>query len=805
MKIRPRWQKVLSDLWGNRQRSVLVLASIAVGLFALGVIATIYTVALDDMQRGYAALNPANIYVISSPFSQGLVERIEELPGVRQAQGIRSFSTRLQPAPDEWIAIHLQAFKDPGEIQINHLDLKEGVWPPGKGEIVIDRYLAADTQAAVGEDVTLELPSGKTHQLKLVGIVQDQTIGARGEPGGFFNAPVQGYLDRETLASLEQSLPLSFNMLALTVEGDSRDKLYLESVAQTVRGEMERNDLQIISTALRSSTEHPNLYLARAILAVLVVIGLLVVFLSGFLITNTLQAIVNQQLQQIGILKTVGGRRLQIASIYLMLSLLFGLLALLISLPLSNLVAFRIVSYLTVQMNYTFFGARFTPQVAAVVTLVAMLMPQAAALGPVWQGARISVQEALSGYTQSHPPNQGWLDLRISRLRNFSLMLIVSLRNTFRHKGRLALTVVTLVLGGAVFIATFNVREAMMAYVNRIIQYFLADVNVTLTRSYRIEEITYRILEVPGVKEVEGWAFARSELVLADGSIGESVSLLAPPAGSKLVKPIILDGRWIVPGDRNAIALSELFLDFFPDLQVGDTLRLRVNGKERDWIVVGFFQMAGKVSGLSAYTGYEYLAEITHQTGRASSFRVVSVWPNADVQTQEALGRAIEAHLMQHGIRTADLTTGLSLTQKASDGFNVVTAFLLFLAVLTALVGSIGLAGAMSLNVMERIREIGILRSVGASDAMLMRMVLVEGALIGLLSWVLGSLAAFPISKILSDSVSLALFGGESTFEFVPTGFIIWLGVVIALSVLASVMPARNATRLTIREVLSYE
>ena len=59
--IRPRWQKVIADLWGNRTRSILVVASIAVGLFALGVMATIYAVSLDDMQRGYAAVNPTMI------------------------------------------------------------------------------------------------------------------------------------------------------------------------------------------------------------------------------------------------------------------------------------------------------------------------------------------------------------------------------------------------------------------------------------------------------------------------------------------------------------------------------------------------------------------------------------------------------------------------------------------------------------------------------------------------------------------------------------------------------------------------
>ena len=86
-----------------------------------------------------------------------------------------------------------------------------------------------------------------------------------------------------------------------------------------------------------------------------------------------------------------------------------------------------------------------------------------------------------------------------------------------------------------------------------------------------------------------------------------------------------------------------------------------------------------------------------------------------------------------------------------------------------------------------------------------MRMILLEGCLIGVASWVLASLLAFPISKLMSDDVSQALFGSPSILMITPTGFLIWLGVVIILSILASAMPARTAASLTIREVLAYE
>lgn len=802
---RPRVVKVFSDLWGNKQRSLLVLASIAVGLFAIGVILTIYVVGPGDMQASYASINPANIAVQGTLFDRCALEHMAGVPGVRQVEAVRYVSSRIRTGPTDWASIDIRAMKDPDRHQINRLILVEGSWPPREDEIVIDQYKLANTGAQLGEMLYLETPSGGTRAVKLVGVVQDLTIGATRGAGGFFNAPIQGYITLDTLEGLEQPLPRRYNTLWLTVEGDGLDRSYLESVAQVVREEIKQCSVEVISLATRISSEHPNLFLSQAILAVLLVIGLLVAFLSGFLITNTLQAIMNQQMQQIGILKTVGARRFQVVGIYLLLSLLFGLLAFLVAAPLAPQVGFPVVDFLTGQMNYIYYGPRLVPLAVGVQAVLAVLLPVTAALLPVWAGANISVQEALSGLSQSHLPDQGWLDRRISGMRRRSLLLVVSLRNTFRRKGRLILTLITLTLGGAVFIATFSVRVSLMGYVNQIVQYFLADVNITLDRSYRIDEVAPQILSVPGVKLVEGWMFARTELILPDGSVGESVSLLAPPAESPMVEPIMVSGRWIAAGDRNAVALSELFKETFPDLEVGDTLRLRVNGKETDWVVVGFFQLAGKVSGFSAYTSYEYLSEELNLSGRAVAFRVVSERSDLNNEQQKALGQAIEARLTSGGIRVVDVTTGKHLTKTASDGFDVLTSFLLFLAILTALTGSIGLTGAMSLNVMERTREIGILRAIGASDRALMRIVLIEGALIGMMSWLLASLAAFPISDLMSDSISQSMFGGPANFGFSATGYLIWLVAVTVLAVLASVAPARSATRLTIREVLSYE
>ncbi|HEX6035295.1 MAG TPA: FtsX-like permease family protein, partial [Anaerolineales bacterium] len=122
-----------------------------------------------------------------------------------------------------------------------------------------------------------------------------------------------------------------------------------------------------------------------------------------------------------------------------------------------------------------------------------------------------------------------------------------------------------------------------------------------------------------------------------------------------------------------------------------------------------------------------------------------------------------------------------------------------------AIVGSMGLTGTMGMNVMERTREIGIMRAIGADDHAVMRTVIAEGIFIGMISFGLAIVLSIPITYLLLNIVSLAIFQTPIDVIFTYLGYVIWLGLVLLLSILASILPARNAARLTIREVLAYE
>jgi len=97
------------------------------------------------------------------------------------------------------------------------------------------------------------------------------------------------------------------------------------------------------------------------------------------------------------------------------------------------------------------------------------------------------------------------------------------------------------------------------------------------------------------------------------------------------------------------------------------------------------------------------------------------------------------------------------------------------------------------------------MRAIGASDMIIMRTVIAEGVVIGTISFVLAIILAVPFTYLLSYIVSMAVFETPIKTIFTPAGYLIWFALVLVMSAIASILPARSAASLTIREVLAYE
>ena len=802
--IRPSWQKVLSDLWKNKSRSVLTILSISVGLLAIGVITNIYLFLNQDMRNGYFATNPANIQLTTTLVDRDMIKHLQRMEEVKAVEGAREVNMQVLTTNLNWDTIVIQS-KDYANADINQVEVLEGIWPPGKNEIALSVHKLKNIQSNIGDWIMIQDSGGKQYQLKVVAIIQDQSLGSTGGAGGFFAAEAKGYINKDTLQKLHTPLPDYYNKVQIIINGDSTDTDLLNQIGDQIHQDLEDNGVTILNYSTRNSYNHPNIDLVNALVVILFMLTFLIVFLSGFLITNTLQFLLNQQMQQVGIMKSIGATRKQIVLIYVYLIAIFGILAFFITLPGTSVSTDQLMKYLSTKINFTYYGYRNSAIVIGIQIFISMVVPQVAGIFPILRGAGLSVQEALSGIQQQTKTKEWAIERSINKIKKLSRPVIVAIRNVFHNKGRLILTLITLSMAGAVFISVFSVRTSFAVYIEQLSRYFLADLNISLKTSERIDRIEQILYSNPDIAYVEGWSGATASIINLDGTSGESINFTALPNNSTLIDPIMVAGRWLKPEDQNAIVLNEQFQTLFPDLKPGDTITLMVNDQETDLEVVGFFRLAGKLGGLASYVNMDYFYSLPGQVqNRAAIYRIVAKG-SMDGQAQKQLASVVQTSLEKYNIEVSSIMTGNRINEASSDGFNILTTFLLILAILIALVGSIGLTGTMSMNIMERTREIGIMRSIGASDRALIKMVLVEGTIIGWISWGIGALLSFPISVMMSNSITMALFGAPSGLNFSITGFVIWFVVVTILSIFSSIVPARNATRLTIREVLAYE
>ncbi len=794
--MRPRWRKVLSDLWDNKSRTLLVVASIAVGVFSIGMIAGTYEIISTDMGASYGSANPANIDLHTDAFGGILLDSTKNLEGVKQAEGRRVLSASIRIPGGDWSNIDLVAIKDFSTTQINLLLPVEGSSIPADKQVLLQTQVLDHLSAKVGDKLEFQLPNGSIKTMIVAGIVQDQTTSA-----GDFLSPPLGYITMDTLPWLGQ--PATYNRLFVTVDGDSNDINHIRDVSARVSAKLEKSNVQVQRTQLNQTNEHPMASTVQAILGILMALGILIVFLSSSLIANTLNSLLTQHLPHIGVMKLIGARSQQIFGMYIVLILFFGLIALLIALPTGGQAAYLLSAYIADKLNFNLQGYRIVPVAYLLQIFVAILVPLAAGLIPVINGSRVKVQVAISGSGQGGgQTSMGWVERLGSRVKWLSRPLLISLRNTFRRKRRLLLTLFTLTIGGAIFIGVFNVQKSLNGFMAMTEKYFIADVTLNFDRPYRIDEIRQVVMGIPDVQYVEGWSFLSADIIRSDNSVADYLTVLAPPVDSKLIAPVMLEGRWLQPGDTTAITVSEAIWSIYPDLKPGDQLKLKINGQEDEWTIVGIFRFLNR-NQIIAYATYDYVSKLINLPNQSFSFRIVTA--EHTLAYQEQMSATIDSYLRNLGYHVSETQAGLATMQTASESLAILINFLLIMALLTAVVGSIGLTGTMGMNVMERTREIGVMRAIGATDGQIMKTVMVEGIIIGMISWFLAAIVSFPITFLLNRIISLAIFNSPSQFLLNPFGFIIWLGLVLILAAVASVLPARSAARLTIREVLAYE
>jgi len=793
-----RWRKVFLDLLGNRTRTLLVVLAITVGVFAVGFVAGAQTILLRELARGYVASNVASATIYTQPFDEQFVNSVMRMPEVETAAGRRTVTVKVLLASGEEKRLVLTAVPDFTNMQLDKLFPVAGQWPPIEDGILMEQLSLSFIESDIGDTIRIELDDGIEKNINILGSVHDANV-----PRAEITNRAFGYVTQSTLDAL--GLDDSFTELRYRVAENSHDKAHINDITELIEDKLEKSGRQVFFTNTPKPGEHWAQGIIETLVLLFTIFGFLILGLAGFLVINTITALITQQIQQIGIMKLVGGRRPQIMGMYFVMVLAYGVAALLIGVPVSIFMARWVVNFATDLLNVRVISSVIPANVVLMQVSVGLLVPLLAALWPVIQGVQITTHRALNNLgLQSGSVSQHLTDRLMTFLQRWMPIqrpLIISFRNTVRKKGRLALTLLTLIMGTALFIAVLSVRDSVELTIENFLRYHQYDVSLALERPYRTIQLTNLIEDVEGVTAVEGRITTNVRRIYADDSIGGTIPLTAAPADSTLMAPELEAGRWLLPEDTNAIVVNTDLMDDEPDLSLGDEILLNIDGRELNWQIVGVVR--GSASGAAVFVEYNYFAKIARKTGQATTLKIIT--QQHESQYQSEMVDKLETHLEKNGIRVSSTQTTENIRETTTYRFNIIVGFLVLMAVLLAVVGGLGLTTTMSINVLERIREIGVLRAIGASDHAVRQIVLAEGVFIGLLSWFVGSFLSLPIGQLLSQQVGMALLGFPLSFRFALEGMFMWLLIILLLAIIASLGPARNASRLTIREVLSYE
>lgn len=800
--IPTRWIKIVKDTWSNRSRSMLVVLSIAVGVATVGMINHAGIIVRRDLFGAFYQGAPASLHISVSPFQENLDSAVESRADVEAVQVRRVTRGSIQTADGEWIDLGLNAFPDINDIEVNQVKVERGDPDLGVREIMLERLSAQGLGVDIGDTLYVQADDERLYPLEVSAIVHDlytMPYTLLGE--------VTAYVSMDTLEWMGKGS--YYNRLDVIVADNEFDRDHVLAVGEEIRERViEPSRLQVFRMEIPGIGADPGRHWAEdqinGFLLILQIMGVMAILLSSGLVVNTVSAMLVQQTKQIGIMRSMGASRAQITGMYLFNVMIFCLLGLLIALPLGTLGAWWLAEFAAGFVNFDLTTLRPTFSVLMLQVGLGLLMPMAVALVPVINGTRISIYDAIYQYGLASEERQGLMDRLLLRIRSLAPPIVLALRNTFRNKSRLGFTLVTLTLAGAMFIAVFSTRASLTSQLDEISRYVMFDVTLGLPPGSNIHTTLREAERIPGIAVAEAWAHGLAEITHDDETNSEEIELVGLPPNARTIDPLLLEGRWFEDGDKDAIVINKDLVDIENGLAVGESITLEVGQRKQTYEIIGL--TSTHLSGARIYMPYRDFGTLTNRPSQVDSLRIRGDQDHLSSRSeQEALAARVETRFENAGLSTSDAVTHYAIFGDFTEVFDLILIVLIIMAVLLAIVGGLGLTGSLGINILERTREIGVLRAVGASNIAVRKVIVIEGVTVGLLSWVLGAILSGPSGRALSGAVIDAVMSANLSFRYSFMGLLLWLLVVVFIGILASVAPAQRAARLTVREVLDYE
>ncbi|HEX7830911.1 MAG TPA: FtsX-like permease family protein, partial [Thermoanaerobaculia bacterium] len=474
------------------------------------------------------------------------------------------------------------------------------------------------------------------------------------------------------------------------------------------------------------------------------------------------------QLRHIGVMKATGASTRQLVAMSLVHVAILATLSLLIAMPVALSAGRAYARFAASMLNATLTSQNVPLWVLATQIAVGVMVPIIVALVPIVRTSRISIHEALSNDTTRAFGTRAF-DRVLARVRFLPRTLLLSLRTAFQRRGRLLLTVATLAIGGAVFIAALNVSESWAQSIADDHNGRRYDLDVRLTERVDAQQLARVIASVPDVAHVESWLETRQN----------DHALVGIELDSKLLALPLIEGRWLRADGEYVI---------------NQALAAKTPNGMR---IVGVVKELG--SGATAYASRATVARLMNDVALTRNARVVTRSHSAETAQQ------VERALQRANLPVAHVQRLTDRRRSIEDHLVIIESAIFFAATLVVLVGALGLMSTLTLNVVSRTRELGVLSAIGATPRTIASHIVFEGVLTGVLSWCVAVVISMPATWLMDRATGRIFIKTPVEFLISPRALATWLALIVILGALTSFYPAWRATRIPVREALSYE
>jgi putative ABC transport system permease protein len=796
-------RKAWGDLTRHRARTLLALCTLSIAIASLGFLAVpaLLNAAMNRQIAG-SHLYDVGISTSTLDLSPAQLRALGRLPGVAAvspAVGYATTATSAAGAQDVEIAGTALA-----SAPVNTVALFTGRMP-GPGEVLADAGNARATGFAVpnGGTIDVRTASGRLVRVRVsgTGLNLYATPGATGSTTPVFYAPTDAV---QALRGVRGYNYLGFRLTDDNTAAQSRVVAEVRAYLTAQTGA----DPILALPAVRAPGQWPGQAGFNHIMALLYIITILAFASALFLISATMNTFIAEQASEIAILKTLGGRRRQIAGITVRTAALLGAAGAVLGTILGIAIAYLLAGYFAVKLIDVSFGFAISVPVVVASLVLGPALAVAASVPALRRALRRPVAETLAG-TGTSGYGSGWLDRMVARSGLLSGTRVpgsvrMGVRNTLRQKRRSAATIAQVALAAGLAIAFLALGQSITAVISQTIGTLHFSIGAGEAASSGARPFGSQALAIaattPGVTGAEP---VETSSVQYNSQTYVAWGLGAHPLYSYRLSA----GHWFTTADTAADARTAIppvvlgpALARAARASVGQILTLSVAAGPTRVRVIGIDTVPTN-NGDTVYFPLQVLERLDGGPGTADS-----IWLATASFGHAAIDRATAAaasRLAAAGYPVS--TTEIYVTQAQITAAD--TAILTIVEILGLVVVAImliGLVSALSMGVIERTREVGILRCVGARARHIRRVFGAEAMILAVVGWAFGVLLGWLIYQGL---LTLLLHDAALSLpqEFPPVIPLIALAGILALTLIVIRGPLRRATRIQPGTALRYQ